>query len=78
MWTQVTIIVKQFQINLQIIHKKKSGDQFPLCKQLQIENRKGFISDSLPVWGFKKDFLNINHRLTFLTTILKHNWLESS
>ena len=49
MWTQVIMIVKQFQINLQIIQNKKSGDRYSLCKQLQIENRKGFISDSLPV-----------------------------
>ena len=71
MSTQVTIVVKQAQINLQIIHKKKSGDQFSLGKQLQTENRKGFISDLLPVWGSEKGFLNKNHRKTFLTTILK-------
>ena len=68
MSTQVRIIVKQVQISLQIIHKKKSGDQFSLGKQLQTENRKGFILDSLPAWGSKKGFLNKNHRLT---TILK-------
>ena len=71
MRTQVIIVVKQFQINLQIKNKKKSGDQFSLCKQRQNENHKGFVSHSLPFRGSKKRFLNKNHRKTFLTTILK-------
>ena len=40
MSTQVIIVVKQFKINLQIKNKKKSGDQFSLCKQRQTENYK--------------------------------------